>query len=374
MSKESSATFVDLRATPARENDVWPVAIMRGADIERELMRLSDGEVGADGRRESLVVHPRSGQPGRGLSPGMDVTFGVLNPGQSTRPRRRNAVDLSMGLSGRGRITVGTKTHDIGARDVWTTPTMLPLTIENRGDDPFTYVVYSNAPLLQKLEISFEEFNPPLPRTDTGAVVGSPSDASGAQRSKDLSPPIPLRDGGGQLMTYEHLVDPDFTPSQPIMWHWSEVEEHADQVRSLGTKYSGRPLFCLYNPATGDRNGTTSTMFATFAFYPPEKVDTPHRHSSAAINYILDGSGWSIVNGERVEWSAGDIMLSAPGWGPHGHASGPGGTTILTVQDHPLQLGIDSLIWQENLTDAPIVSLGTDFGFQTNLAEVASAR
>lgn len=370
MSSESTARFVDLRAETARPNDLWPVAIMRAGDIEQELERLTEGEPGDDGRRESLVVHPSSVEPGRGLAPGTDVTFGVLLPGEETRPRRRNAVDFAIGLSGVGHVTISDTTHTIGARDAWITPTMRPVTIANTGDEPFRYLVYSDAPLLAKLEVYYEEFNPPLPRTDTGIVAGSPID-SPPRRVKDLRPPIPLREGGGMLMTYEHLVDPDFSNSLPILWRWDEVVEHADEVRRLGTHYSGRPLFCLYNPATERRNGTTATMFATWAFYPPDKIDSPHRHSSSAVNYIAEGSGWSIVNGVRIEWSAGDIMLSAPGWAPHGHASGPDGTVILTVQDHPLQIAAESLIWQENLTDAPIVSLGTDIGFQTNLAEVS---
>jgi gentisate 1,2-dioxygenase len=370
MADDISAKFIDTRVAQARENDLWPAALMRRADIDRELARLGTGEAGEDGRRESLVVHPSAVEPGRGLAPGIDVTFGVLNPGEKSRPRRRNAVDLGMGVGGKGQVTIGTETYEVGDRDVWTTPTMLAVTIENRGDEPFRYVSYSNTPILQKLEVFYEEFNPPLPRTDTGAIVGSPIDGARPKRAKDLSPAIMLEEGGGQLLTYEHLVDPDFSNSRPVLWRWSEVEGHADQVRSLGKDYSGRPLFCLYNPATGARNGTTATMFATFAFYPPDKVDTPHRHSSAAINYIMDGGGWSIVNGVRFEWEAGDIMLSAPGWGPHGHASGPQGTTILTVQDHPFHIATESLVWQENLTDAPIVSLGTDAGFQTNLAQV----
>ena len=362
--------FVDLRTEPPRANDLWPVAIMSGADIRAELARQAQGQCGEDGRRESLVVHPRSGSS-RGLAPGLDVTFGVLLPGESTRPRRRNAVDFAIGLEGQGHVMIGDVTHQIGFRDAWTTPAMKPLTIANRGKDPFHYLVYSDASLLQRIEVYYEEFNPPLPRTDDDILAGSPGDGA-PRRVKDLRPPVPLQEGGGQLMSYEHLVDPDFSDSLPIMWRWNEVSAHADEVRGLGAEYSGRPLFCLYNPATGPRNGTTSTMFATWAFYPSNKIDTAHRHSSAAINYIAEGTGWSIVNGERVEWSAGDIMLSAPGWAPHGHASGSEGAVILTVQDHPLQIAAESLIWQENLTGSPIVSLGTDRGFQTNLAEMTA--
>jgi gentisate 1,2-dioxygenase len=126
----------------------------------------------------------------------------------------------------------------------------------------------------------------------------------------------------------------------------------------------------LYNAATGHRNGTTFSFFATITSAAPDMVGPAHRHMSSAINYIIEGSGWSIVDGERMEWDAGDIMLSAPGWAPHGHATGNNGAIILTVQDHPLHIGSESLIWQEDLKGGPILSLGSQAGFETNLAAI----
>jgi quercetin dioxygenase-like cupin family protein len=82
---------------------------------------------------------------------------------------------------------------------------------------------------------------------------------------------------------------------------------------------------------------------------PPREDRHPHRHTSAAINFILDGGGWSIVDGQRIEWTEGDIMLSAPVWAPHGHAGGKDGATILTSQDHPQHIALGSLVWQETL-------------------------
>ena len=68
-------------------------------------------------------------------------------------------------------------------------------------------------------------------------------------------------------------------------------------------------------------NGTTPNFFATMTIRPPSIVDRPHRHVSAAINYYFHGSGYSRVEGKRYEWKAGDLMVSAPGWAVHNHAS-----------------------------------------------------
>jgi gentisate 1,2-dioxygenase len=94
---------------------------------------------------------------------------------------------------------------------------------------------------------------------------------------------------------------------------------------------------------------------------------------SAAINYYFIGHGKSNVMGKRLEWEAGDLHLSAPGWAVHHHGSREQGFCALTIQDHPLHIAMDSLLWQENL-HAPILKLGSDRqGFQTNIAEVLPA-
>ena len=115
--------------------------------------------------------------------------------------------------------------------------------------------------------------------------------------------------------------------------------------------------------------GTSPCFFATIAKYPPNKMDQPHRHTSAAINYYFIGHGKSAVMGGRMEWEAGDLHLSAPGWAVHNHGSREQGFCALTIQDHPLQIAMESLMWQETMK-APIVKLGSQMGFQTNMSEL----
>jgi hypothetical protein len=49
--------------------------------------KLQKGEPGRDGRRESLLIHPRANAPAHGSTPGIDVAFGVLLPGAVTALR-----------------------------------------------------------------------------------------------------------------------------------------------------------------------------------------------------------------------------------------------------------------------------------------------
>jgi gentisate 1,2-dioxygenase len=102
---------------------------------------------------------------------------------------------------------------------------------------------------------------------------------------------------------------------------------------------------------------------------PPGIVDRPHRHVSAAVNYFLRGRGFSRVAGKRYDWQAGDLMLSAPGWAIHNHASQDERVYELTVQDQPFHIAMESLLWQENLKHAPVL-LGYQPGFATNRGEL----
>lgn len=364
---ETGGLFQDRRQQSEASNDLWPVVIVGKTEIDGALERLTRGAAAGDGRREASLVHPRAGAPAHGLAPGIEVLFGVLLPGESTAVRRHNASDITLTLSGRAKVVAGPVTLDVGERDVHVVPSMEYHRVTNIGTDPYAYVTYSNRALLRLLEVYYTDHDEQvLP----AAKAASPQEASNGLRAKDVRPPISLRaDHSGQLLSYEHLVDPEWVESHALVWPWTEVQSQLEAVTALGPEYNGRPLYSLYNPASGDRNGTNDTFFASWAAYPANKVDIPHRHTSAAINYILDGGGWSIIDGQRVEWGSGDIMLSAPGWAPHGHASGPEGALILTVQDHPLHIGMDSLVWQEKLK-GPIRSLGSGGGFQTNVTQM----
>src|SRR3546814_17288136 len=83
---------------------------------------------------------------------------------------------------------------------------------------------------------------------------------------------------------------------------------------------------------TGRTNGTTPNFFATITIRPPNIVDRPHRHVSESVNYYFHGSGRSTVAGNVYEWKAGDLMLSAPGWAVHNHASYDDHVYALTIQ------------------------------------------
>jgi gentisate 1,2-dioxygenase len=335
--------------------NVWSPLHVPGEAIEEEIERLASGPAMEGGRRSSLIVHPQAIEPGLGLAPGVDVTINVLKPGESTEPERRNSNQVEFCIRGNGEVFAGGKKINATKWDVWNIPSMRIYAHKNTGDDLFVRLSYSNAPLLEKLNIHFVE---------RGANIHSQEVAranTDTKYTRQTAPDFRITPEGAQLRGYEFLTDIQVIENEMIHWPWDAVAPHLPSVQGDNK----RGILLLYNPATERRNGTTHSFFATLSASapgsPPRKRGRGHKHSSVAINYHFKGFGRSIVDGQEIDWKAGDLLLSAPSWSEHAHYPGPEGHGILTIQDHPFQIGMESLIWQERM-DGPILTLGSDPG------------
>ncbi|MBI2726259.1 MAG: cupin domain-containing protein [Polaromonas sp.] len=364
---EQRIKLVDVSGAPAREQDFWPTVVLPKAAINAEIERLASLPRPANGRRAASVSHPMNKGPVPAFAPGIDVHIEVLKPGEQTEPIMRSSTRVDMCIRGSGVAVIGNTQFKTEKFDVWNTPSMEPFSYRNDSADLFVRLSYSNTPLLEKLEVHYTDSTPvDLGKHSTFShVVGEA--VEGGQRARDLAKPISVGSDGAQLLGYEWLVDIDTLQSKSLHWPWKEVAPHLETVYGMDNAYTGRHLYVLYNPATERRIGTSHSFFATIAKLPAGKVDRPHRHSSAAINYIMWGEGKSVVNGEKIEWEEGDLHFSAPGWSVHNHASRGQGFMALTIQDHPLHIAMESLLWQETLKE-PIHKLGSNkSGIQTNL-------
>lgn len=357
---EQAYRFVDRTGKRKEPLKLIPPVIIRKKEIDEEIERLTNLSVPANGRRESLVVNPLTGK-GDGLTYTTAVSISVLRPGESTKAVRHNASLVDFCIRGGGHTLIGGKKIDFTQYDVWTTPPWHIYRHFNDTNELQVRLSYSNSALLEKLNVYVMEEEPQVTEEMEEQVAEEAIDPT------SVSPygTFPLTDEGAYLMPYEKLINPDHVEVNPLHWPWERVKTELDKLRALGTKYVGRRLYLMYDPTTARTNGTTHTFFATITIRPAKIVDRPHRHVSAAINYYFQGSGYSTVEKQRYEWEAGDLMLSAPGWAIHNHASKDEDVYELTIQDQPLHLALGSLLWHEDLRGEPRL-LGFSSGFKTN--------
>lgn len=356
--------FVDASGPLPNKEAPWEPIVISKEQIDAETDRLAALPRPENGRRRSYIRHPLNTRS-NGLAPGIEVALDVLLPGEETATFRQNSTQVNFVIRGQGEMKVGAKHRATALYDLWNTPSMRIYRHRNTGDDLYVRLTYSNGALLDMMNIHVIEENPrPVERV----VRSGPSHSD----SRKVSPygTFQLNDEGAWLMPYEKLISPPAVESPALYWPWEEVKAHLNKLEMLGKNYIGRRLYLLYNPMTGRTNGTTPNFFATITVRPANIIDRPHRHSSAAVNYYFSGAGRSTVEGKIYPWKAGDLMLSAPGWAVHNHASLDEKVYELTIQDQPLNIAMESLLWQESLKEPPAL-LGAEEGFETNRAAVS---
>ena len=74
----------------------------------------------------------------------------------------------------------------------------------------------------------------------------------------------------------------------------------------------------VYAGYDGDR--PTKNLDATLHELPPHTTTTVHRHSWDAIEFIESGSGWTEIDGQRIDWRPWDT-LHLPSWAWHRHGN-----------------------------------------------------
>ncbi len=352
--------FVDRSGATESTSEISDPVLIKKEALEKEIERLAGLPAAANGRRVSRIVNPAAGT-GDGLAAGTAVSLCVLKPGERTQRIRHNSALVNFCIQGAGHASVEGQRVDFAQYDLFNVPAWSTYEYGNETDELQVRLCYSNSALLEKLQVHIVEENPTLEPAEE-EEGSEPEDAS--TRVNPFGT-FQLTEDGAYLMPYEQLISPEVVYNKPLLWPWNKVKTELDKLKALGQSYVGRRLYLLYNPATGRTNGTTHNFFATITVRPKNIEDKPHRHISAAINYFFGGVGYSFVKGKRYEWEAGDLMLTAPGWAVHAHNSGDEDVYELTIQDSPLHISMETLLWQEDL-ERSVETLGASGGFDTN--------
>jgi gentisate 1,2-dioxygenase len=105
----------------------------------------------------------------------------------------------------------------------------------------------------------------------------------------------------------------------------------------ISAEEAERRVLVLENPGLPGASAVTETLYAGLQLILPGEVAPAHRHSPAAIRFVLEGTGaYTAVDGEKAFMQPGDLVLT-PSWTWHDHAHPGAGPMIwLDVLDLPL--------------------------------------
>jgi gentisate 1,2-dioxygenase len=142
--------------------------------------------------------------------------------------------------------------------------------------------------------------------------------------------------------------------SVPHLWS-------AKQLRALGERAGhlvpierggDRRVLACANPGLDGAPYAVSTLWAAVQYLGPHEVAPAHRHTPAALRFVLEGSGvWTLVDGDPLAMSAGDLILT-PSWSYHEHHNATDQPMMwMDVLDLPIVAALEAVFFEEGPTE-----------------------
>lgn len=181
----------------------------------------------------------------------------------------------------------------------------------------------------------------------------------------------------GKLLREHHMkegwsYDDEFTP-RPYwpevpkndtvfhLWPWAEVApviKKGGEVVGLGHDDGAydRRVVSLCNPGLEPHYACTATLFADIQYLQPGEDAPSHHHTPCATRFVLEGQGWTSIEGDRAPLVPGDIVHCGPAYWHDHRNEGPDDFLFLDVLDIPLlqYLGVSEWYFDyEDVTHDP---------------------
>jgi gentisate 1,2-dioxygenase len=152
----------------------------------------------------------------------------------------------------------------------------------------------------------------------------------------------------------EGMMTDEPTPKAvPYLWKYKQVRPQLLRAGELvRPEQANRRVVVLVNPGLKEHSTATQTLQANIQLILPGEIAPAHRHSAAALRFIMEGGGgYTAVDGEKTLMYPGDLVIT-PNWTFHDHGN---------ETDAPM-------IWQDGL-DVPLVN-NVDGMFFENIREM----
>lgn len=132
------------------------------------------------------------------------------------------------------------------------------------------------------------------------------------------------------------------------LWRWEDIRRllmRAGEIRALDGG-AGRRTVRLCMPGL-DQKWATRTIHASFQLVKPGEKAEAHRHSLAALRFVVEGSGGhTTVDGEKFVMEPGDLVLT-PQYAWHDHANDSDRPMIwIDGHDGPLTLALNGMFFE----------------------------
>jgi gentisate 1,2-dioxygenase len=172
-----------------------------------------------------------------------------------------------------------------------------------------------------------------------------------------MNAPTKTEDSFHQLIHRNHMwglweIASQMTPhprpeAVAYQWKGSLLKEVVKQSSTAVPVGDERRAMQLFNPGLNGQWATTNTLIAAVQVLLPGEVARAHRHSPAAIRFIIEGDGaYTAVEGEKVIMHPGDFILT-PSWQWHDHGNETKETVVwMDGLDVPLTKSLNAMFFE----------------------------
>jgi uncharacterized cupin superfamily protein len=242
--------------------------------------------------RVALLVARQVGFPTQGTN-----LARAIIPARHHTGRHRHGEEAIHILRGTGVIVLGGRSYAFRPGTTIHVPYFVDHQLANTGEDDVEYLTASAMDLdLFAVLGRLEQLEPKGMNVDR--VVAATEPAAGE-----------TDDEGRRVIL--HLDD-------VMREHERRSHEHGHQrSHSHGAVY---PLMGGGESGTSERNGFTAKSVAMTAIFEEVPNSSSHKHiHTEAMLYVLEGAGYSEIDGKRYDWSQGDAVHVPPRMTTHEH-------------------------------------------------------
>lgn len=226
----------------------------------------------------------------------------MVLPGEIAPAHRHTAAALRFVMEGGGAYTAvdGEKTI-MHPGDLVLTPNWTWHDHGNESDGPIIWQDGLDVPLVTALDGSFFEANQGMQQEYT-----RPVNASAREYGQ-----------GGLRPTWQKWTQPH---SPMLNYTWRQTRETLHQMAGQSDGTAWDAIYMEYvNPYSG--GPIMPTIGANAQLLRPGEHTQAHRHTMEVVYQVVEGSGYSVINGLRFNWEKNDIFV-IPKWAFHEHANG----------------------------------------------------
>lgn len=273
-------------------------------------------DVGPTSERRVLVLT----NPGlqNGTTHTLNGCLQILCPGESAPTHRHTAAAIRFIIKGNGACTIveGEKIP-MEEGDLILTPTMMWHEHSNETTGPVVWFDGLDVPFIAFLNLDFFD---PYPN------VKQPITKPDAFTTENLTM-AGLRPAGAR---------PKANFGLPLIYRWKETSQALFRLAALegaGDPYDG-VILDYVDPVTG--GPTLPSLGCQIQLLRPGEETRVHRHTSSSVHLVFRGSGYTVANNRRMEWTQGDTFVLPP-WSWHQFGNLTSKEAILfSINDKPI--------------------------------------